>query len=196
MFCQNFDLTYNITEIQALSNTYENKLKLLGSLEPDNKIGILDDIIYVETVTNKFIQGWLRKLKGQKREDINKYLNDKFTEYNLFLLMLSSLKNSDKDKDSLDAIIYDNIRLVISYIRGLNNLKEVYPDFVEIQNTCININMYLTETIKILGGELDLQTLTSGMDIKTWEISPHLDESTHPQHEEDSIHSHCDEYLD
>ena len=126
MFCQNFDLTYNITEIQALSNTYENKLKLLGSLEPDNKIGILDDIIYVETVTNKFIQGWLRKLKGQKREDINKYLNDKFTEYNLFLLMLSSLKNSDKDKDSLDAIIYDNIRLVISYIRGLNNLKEVY----------------------------------------------------------------------
>ena len=125
---------YDISDIKQQIISFKNKFGVLENLPEETKMCISDDdTLYIDT-TPRVLQKFIRKIREQTREKINTFLDAKFRDYNILLKMISETYNSEKTTEIIEII--KQTRLFNRNIaKGLNNTKNVYPEYLEINST-------------------------------------------------------------
>ena len=133
------ELCFDINDISEKTTEFENKFLALTMIGTNNKVGVdSNGNLYAEYFTQPYIMAVIRKITGQKREDINEYLNTNFNEYESFLLFVINAYESSEhlDKQKLNNIINTHKIICVGLVSGLTNLKTSYPDYLPILETC------------------------------------------------------------
>jgi hypothetical protein len=82
-------LNFDMDDIKNRTKEFEAKFAALTILDPGNKVGIdSNNNLYAEYFQQPLLIAVIRRITGQKREDINKYLNANFLDYEFFLLFI------------------------------------------------------------------------------------------------------------
>lgn len=146
---------FDINDINIKTNEFDVKFKALTNLSPGNKIGIdKNNNLYAEYIQQPYIMAIVRKITGQKRQEINTYLNVNLQGYELLLLYLINAYENDtiQDESSIkfNSIFLTHKILCIGIVNGLTNLKLAYPDYKDILDTCdtyiVKLNLFRTKS--------------------------------------------------
>lgn len=130
-------LEFDVDEIDRKTDEFEEKFAALTMLDPGNKVGVDSrGNLYAEYFRQPQVMAVVRRLTGQKREDINAYLVAGFEDYEQFLLFVANARGSMADQDKFQGIVTQHKGLCLGLVSGLTNLKTSYPDYQPILDTC------------------------------------------------------------
>jgi len=132
-------LNFDMDDIKNRTKEFETKFAALTILDPGNKVGIdSNNNLYAEYFQQPLLIAVIRRITGQKREDINEYLNTNFLDYEFFLLFIINAFESCKlnNKSSFDLILVSHKIICVGLVSGLISLKKAYPDYQPILDTC------------------------------------------------------------
>ncbi len=125
---------YDISDIKQQIISFKNKFGVLENLPEETKMCISDDdTLYIDT-TPRVLQKIVRKFREQTREKINTFLETKFRDYNILLKMITETYNSEKNNEIIE-IIKNTRAFNRNIAKGLNNTKNVYSEYLEINST-------------------------------------------------------------
>ena len=130
-------LEFDVDEIDRKTKEFEDRFAALTMLDPGNKVGVDSrGNLYAEFFRQPQMMAIIRRLTGQRREDINNYMLTNFGDYEQFLLFVANARESMGDLDRFQGIIMRHKMLCLGMVSGLTNLKTSYPDYQPIIETC------------------------------------------------------------
>lgn len=149
------NITYDVEDMKNKTESFSEKFKAIEAIKIGDKIGI-DDLGYLYIQYNGVFQGFVRWWYSQSREKLLKYMNNEFSDYSIFLDMNMAAFRTNPKNTKYKEIINLNISLVNSIIPGLDNLKDAYPQYIDLKNSIEKIVFTLiefkTSTMEILKG--------------------------------------------
>lgn len=132
-------IRFDTKDIETKTAEFETRFKALANLSSGNKVGIDDEgNLYAEFFTNPYVMAVIRKITGQKRENINAFLIQHLGDYEEFLLfVINAYETGDQaQKGNMTSTITTHKMLCLGLVTGLKNLKNSYPDYEPINETC------------------------------------------------------------
>ena len=124
-------------DVKSMNETlfnFKKKFKVLKDYDIETsktyKLWIVDQDLYIH---NGYFQGIRRWYYSQGREALLDFVKREFNNYSLFIQMIELGLKSPLFKEQIENVHNDNKDFLHSIVKGIDNMKNMYPNFYEFQ---------------------------------------------------------------
>ena len=124
-------------DVKSMNETlfnFKKKFKVLKDYDIETsktyKLWIVDQDLYIH---NGYFQSIRRWYYSQGREALLDFVKREFNNYSLFIQMIELGLKSPLFKEQIENVHNDNKDFLQSIVKGIDNMKNMYPNFYEFQ---------------------------------------------------------------